>query len=172
MSELKVAVTIQYSGVAVEYLEDLNKWRFELRGRERNAESLTQAKEWIDKPEPEKKASKNFKRFDVVHAGRYSGPHKRNRSVVTVTSIASDRYRNEANNPSTAWVLKANGERAKEGVYTLYPIHETNTKKWEEYDRLTVEGERIEAEKQKVLNSIETLDLKPYLLAEESVPTR
>lgn len=171
MSEIKAAVTVQHSGIAVEYLEESNKWRFELRGRERNADSLTQAKEWIDKPEPEKKPSKNFKRFEVVCCNGYSGPLKRNRIVVTVTSIASDRYRDDKSNPSAAWVLKSDGERAKQGVHSLYPIHETNAKKWEEYDKLTEESERIEKEMKRVLNSIETLNLKPYLLAEESVPT-
>jgi len=36
---------VEYNGIQILYLEDQNKWRFELRGRERKADSLKQAKE-------------------------------------------------------------------------------------------------------------------------------
>lgn len=172
MKNLKVALSVVYSNTTIEYLEDENKFRFELRGRERKADSLKQAKEWLDRPEPVKKTAKNFKPIQVVLAnGGYSdnGYHKKHRTVVTVTSIPADRYRNEANNPSHAWVSHENNTRSKEGVHNLYLIHDTNAKRWEEYDSLVVEGERIEEQKKKVLKTLEAVDLKPYLLPEESV---
>lgn len=168
-TEIKAALTVVYSGITIEYLEDDSKFRFELRGKERKAESLKQAKEWIDKPEPVKKANKKFERFEVTFSNGYMGAHKRNRSVVTITSIAEDRYRNDANDPSAAWVLKSNGERAKAGVHALYPINPTSAALWEKYDALLEEGERITKAAEKVLKSIPTLNLKPYLLTEESV---
>ena len=70
---IKAALTVEYSGITIEYIEDDNKFRFELRGRERKAESLKQAKEWIDKPEPVKKPSKKFERFQVTRSGGYMG---------------------------------------------------------------------------------------------------
>lgn len=45
-----------YDDVKIEYDEKANKWRFELRGRERSADSLAKAKEFIDKEPKEKKA--------------------------------------------------------------------------------------------------------------------
>ena len=171
-TEIKAALTIVHDNITIEYIEADNVFRFELRGRERKAESLTQAKEWIDKPAPVKKPTKKFERFQVVFSGGYMGYHKRSRSVVTVTSVAEDRYHHDKNNPSAAWVLKAGGERSKESVTHLYPIHPTNTARWGEYDRLISEKERIEKEAEHVLKSIQILDLKPYLLEEESVPAR
>lgn len=172
MNEIKAAFTVAYRDVTIEYLEDENKFRFELRGRERKAESLKQAKEWIDKPKPMKKAAKNFKPIQVVFAdGTYSDNryHKKYRKVVTVTSVPADRFRNEANNPSHAWVSHEDNTRSKERSHNLYLIHDTNAKRWEEYDRLVVEGERIEEQKKQVLKTLEAIDLKPYLLPEESL---
>lgn len=171
-NELKPSVTIQYSGITVEYFEEPNKWRFELRGRERNAESLKQAKEWIDKPEPvSKKAAKNFERFEVLLAGRwgYEGHKPDSRRIVTVTSIAEDRFRNDVNDPSAAWIVNKAGERSKESVQNLYVLNAANEKKWAEYDALQAHKARIEKEAAAVLKSLETLNLKPYLLGEHSV---
>jgi hypothetical protein len=44
----------QHNGTEIEYDESRNEWLFELRGRSRAAESLTKAKEFIDKPVAEK----------------------------------------------------------------------------------------------------------------------
>lgn len=169
-NQVRAALTVAYCDITIEYLEDENKFRFELRGRERKAESLKQAKEWIDKPEPAKKSSKKFERFNVTYSGGYSGgAHKKSRCVVTVTSASEDRYREDKSDPSAAWVLRQNGSREKLGVHWLYPINPTSTVLWEKYDALIEEKERIDAEATKVLKSIPTLNLKPCLLTEESV---
>jgi len=167
MSEkLKVAFTVTYQDIKIEYLEDVNKWRFELRGRERKAESLTQAKEWIDKPEPAKKASKTFKRFEALFCKGWNsygtlGHDKKDRIVVTVTSAAHDVYRN-TNTPSAAWILNA-GERSKEAVEKLFEISDENTQKWERFDALSAQIENLKKEAEKLLKSIKRIDLTGYL---------
>ena len=50
-----------HDGVEIEYRESDNQWFFELRGRERKADSLKAAKEAIDKPEPKPK-----KKFEPI----------------------------------------------------------------------------------------------------------
>lgn len=70
-----------YHGVEVEYDERENTWTFELRGKERSAASLKEAKEVIDKPEPKEKAP--FEKIQAYHK-RYSDDF----NLVTVTSIA------------------------------------------------------------------------------------
>ncbi len=55
--------------IEITYDEDRNKWLFELRGRDRSADSLAEAKAFIDKPEPKEKAA--FERVKVWH-WRYS----------------------------------------------------------------------------------------------------
>lgn len=167
-------ITVDYIGITIEYFEHTNKWRFELRGRERNVDSLALAKAAIDKPEPVKKSAKQFQRVQVLHAGGYglSGYNKKNRSVVTITSIAEDQYNRDKSNPSTAWITRENGDRSKEGVHALYLINASNDAKWEEYDAITSTIERLEAERAELLETIENVKLNDYLTSEESVLTR
>jgi hypothetical protein len=168
--ELKVGLTLEYGGVKIEYLEDANKWRFELRGRERKAESLQQAKEWIDKPEPTRKPSKTFKRFEALFSGGWTsygslGHAKENRVVVTVTSAASDVFRG-TNTPSAAWILKGK-ERSKEAVGKLFEISQENSEKWKKFDAYKEEIARLEKEATALLKSIKNIDLTGYLDGEE-----
>jgi hypothetical protein len=43
-------MTITHDDITITYDEKDNRWHFELRGRQRSAESLAKAKEFIDKP--------------------------------------------------------------------------------------------------------------------------
>jgi hypothetical protein len=173
-NEIKAALTVMHNGVTIEYLEEDAKFRFELRGRERKVDTLTQAKAAIDKPEPVKKSAKQFQRVQVLHAGGYGfgGYSKKNRIVVTITSIAEDQYNRDKSNPSTAWTVSATGERNKLGVHSLYLINSANDAKWAEFDDLSATVDRLEAKRNKLLKSIETVKLNDYLTDEESVPTR
>lgn len=49
-------ITVVHSDTTITYNEGENKWTFTLRGRDRSADSLAKAKEFIDKPLPPEKA--------------------------------------------------------------------------------------------------------------------
>lgn len=167
LTELKVGLTTTYNGIVIEYLEDQNKWRFELRGRERKADSLMQVKEWIDKPEPVKKSTKAFKRFEALFAGGWSNSYKKeDRRIVQVTSAAQDMYRG-SNVPNAAWILK-NGERSKESVEKLFEISEANTEKWAQYDATMETVFRLTKQAETLIKSMKRIDLTVYLDGDEN----
>lgn len=106
---------VVYGGIEITYDERENVWRFELRGRERSAESLAKAKETIDKPEPNKKAN-TFERRKAYF--REYGSFK----VVEVTSVAEPGYRSG----DVFWILNGKN-RSKEAGYKLWEYSAENT---------------------------------------------
>ena len=54
-------LVVTYEGIEIAYIEGSNDWRFELRGRSRRAESLSKAKEFIDKEPSKKKPVEPFR---------------------------------------------------------------------------------------------------------------
>ncbi|HXQ38129.1 MAG TPA: hypothetical protein VN843_29260 [Anaerolineales bacterium] len=156
------APLVEYGGIQILYLEDVNKWRFELRGRERKADSLKQAKEWIDKPEPVKKASKPFERFEAyLDSTDYYGT-KRTVEVVTVTSVAQDTYRG-TNIPCVAWIVRQNKERTKVNVEKLFEISEGTKQKLKSVNELFTEAETVKKRAEAVFKSIKRVDLSEYV---------
>ena len=116
-------VVVKYAGVEITYNEDTNRWNFELRGRERNAESLAAAKKAIDAPEPMKKAS--FERIKVYMFERWKADGTGVESV-EVTSVADSRYGTEV------WIVNA-GRREKvraDAVYVATPENEALINEW------------------------------------------
>jgi len=102
------SIKTHYDGIELEYLDD--KWVFELRGRERKADTLTKAKEIIDKPEP--KDNKPFERINGFIKRAYSDGVF---LPVQVTSIAqSQNHRGEPE----VWVMK-DGQRCKENAHSI-----------------------------------------------------
>jgi hypothetical protein len=59
------ALTVTYHDIEITYREWENDWSFVLRGRERTAPSLKEAKETIDRPAPKK--GKPFQKFEAWH---------------------------------------------------------------------------------------------------------
>jgi hypothetical protein len=108
-------VSITYSDVVITYDERADVWRFELRGRDRHAESLLKAKEAIDKPAPEPKG-KPFERFKA-----YIGDYGNTFTEIEVLSVAADGYRG-----LELWVNSKRGRR-KEKAGDIYPITPENT---------------------------------------------
>lgn len=156
---------VEYTGVQILYLEDSNKWRFELRGRERKADSLKQAKEWIDKPAPVKKASKAFERFQCYkHADRWGYGDKENKvAVVTVTSVGLDMFRN-TNIPCTAWIIEGdNNERSKVNVEVLFEISDDTKKKLADSNALIREAEALKKKADAIFKSIKRVNLEKYV---------
>lgn len=56
-------IVITYNGIPITYCEKANEWAFTLRGRDRVAESLAQARKTIDRPS---RTEKEFEPFDAV----------------------------------------------------------------------------------------------------------
>src|ERR1700676_2626833 len=113
MSEQKL--TVSYGGVDITYVESTNKWNFELRSRERNVDSLTLAKEAIDKPEPIKK--KPFARISafVLASKNYTDVYIF--QPVEVTCVAEQRtYRNAPQ----FWIVDARGKRETKDSLQVY----------------------------------------------------
>lgn len=121
-------IKVTYGGVEIVYVERENRWRFELRGRERSSESLEKAKEAIDRPEPQEK--KPFTRVSAW-VSKYSGFEK-----VEVTSIAEGGYGH-----TRVWTVGTGGrrgkERSKESASLCYPSPENDEKvaKWLELSK-------------------------------------
>lgn len=109
------AITDNYNGTTITYDEPENLWRFTLRGRDRSASSLVQAKEAIDKPVSEK-----TKPFEKISAWwfRYSDmPQK-----IEITGIAEGR----SSRDQYVWI-KSDSGRSKESVgFSIYPSDAKN----------------------------------------------
>lgn len=101
MSEMKV----MYEGIEITYNEPKDIWQFELRGRERSAESLAKAKEAINKPVADK-ASSAFKRTPAYATSGYRWDSSF--TVGEVTSIADVSYGTQY-----VWFVSQSGKRAK-----------------------------------------------------------
>jgi hypothetical protein len=76
-------VKTTYNGTEITYNERTDRWEFELRGSSRSAETLSKAKEVIEKPAPKDKTP--FTRTPAFYRG-YSGDGYQK---VEVTSIAN-----------------------------------------------------------------------------------
>lgn len=99
----------------ITYDEDRNVWTFTLRGRDRSAESLTKAREIIDKPEPKEK--KPFEKIKAWYMTYQSDPER-----VEITGIAESGWRGDG----WVWIKTESGRRSKES--TERKIYPSNTK--------------------------------------------
>lgn len=114
-------IAVVHNDIKITYNENTNKWKFELRGRERSENSLTDAKAAIDKPAPKKQ--KPFTRIKAWHISY---------STITpceVTSIAEPTRRGD----QQVWIVmesanrfKDKGERSKESACEIVPSNEKN----------------------------------------------
>ena len=102
-------VTTTYGGIEIVYNEDENKWVFELHGRERKMDSLTQAKEAIDRSVAEK--SEPFQRVPIW-VWEYIGEPKQG----MITSIAGTSYQRGV----YYWVV-VDGQRRKMSQDSCFP---------------------------------------------------
>lgn len=108
-------IKVTHSGVTITYNEREDKWQFTLRGRDRSADSLAKAKEYIDKPIPAEKA----KPFAKIPAWLYS--YNAEEPVkVEVTGIAEINY-----GCQSVWINNS-GVRSKERVHNIYQRNDKN----------------------------------------------
>ncbi len=104
-----------HNEIDISYNEEKDRWEFELRGRSRSAESLTKAKEAIDK-ELKEKRTQTFPRFAA-----YIKRSRNGFETVTVTSVADANY-----GGLHFWTDSQKNGRRKEPASILYPINDHN----------------------------------------------
>lgn len=132
----------EYKGIAITYNESSNRFDFTLRGRDRFAHSLADAKKKIDEPSKEK----TFKRCEVyVSESRWSGDPPW--SVATATSIDTQGH---------VWLTRKGGSREK-AWGDVYPVSVKNTVIVNEIKRLDAEKEDIEKIQESLLKKLERL---------------
>lgn len=102
-------ITTEYNGTTITYDEASNTWKFTLRSRDRFTNSLTGAKEAIDKPVPADKA-KAFQRIKAWFF-RYGKPPE----SVEVTGVAEQNYHG-----TYVWIKDRGGKRSKESAINIY----------------------------------------------------
>ena len=123
---------VKYKEVEIVYSEENSRFEFELRGKERYAESLAKAKEAIDKPVP----GPAGKKFEPVRAlfRSYGGV-----KPGTITSIAESGYRSQE-----VWFTQDEGKRrSKECLSDMCEESERNLRLCEESKALDKEAESL-----------------------------
>jgi hypothetical protein len=154
MSEQAVVV-VKYDGLEIVYWEYENKWKFELRGRERSAESLKRAKEIIDKPDPKKKNS--FKRIPALILGSaLIGDNGDRFKKVEVTSVAEQKYYQSS---PQLWIIDSAGKREQISSNKVYQDTPENILRMNEYIAGSKTIARLRDQQEIVLNSITTVEV-------------
>jgi hypothetical protein len=109
-------IQVVHDETTITYNESKNRWTFTLRGRDRSAESLAKAKEYIDKPVPAEKA-KPFEKISAWVVDYYRKPVQ-----VEVTGIAERvRYGGE----EELWI-KSGTTRSKQRASNVVPSNPKN----------------------------------------------
>lgn len=140
-------VKVTYGGIDIAYNEEQNRWEFELRGRERFADSLAKAKEAIDKPEP-----KTAKKFVPIRAfmNTYGGVY-----VGTITSIAES-----GNRLQEVWFTRdSDKRRTKERLDRMKEFNEANQNLVAEHDALQKEAETLRKKAEQRLSLLTPLTI-------------
>ncbi len=106
-------IQITHDSVPITYDEHENKWLFTLRGRDRSASSLAEAKAAIDKPVVEK--AKPFEKIPAWWLKYPGNPEK-----VEITGIAEKGYREQE-----VWIKCSEG-RKKECLSSFFGCNEKN----------------------------------------------
>ena len=139
-------MNVIHNGVNIEYNETDNTWEFTLRGRERKAYSLAQARGTIDKPVSEK-TEKTF----VPVKGWFIESYGSKVQEATATSIAASRY------GSQRVRLTIQGKSTVENLRCFFPLNEKNAKKVDELRQLQTQIEALQAQRVKTRESLEGL---------------
>jgi hypothetical protein len=145
-----------YGGIEIEYQERENKWRFELRGRERKADSLAAAKEVIDKP-----CTRQKKKFEAIAGwmkqGRWDDAVGKWKAV-TVTSLADTPHWSSC---QEVWISD-NGKRSKEKAKDVFAATDENDARRAEYDRIQEEIDALQKKRDEVSAALKIIDLSGF----------
>lgn len=125
-------IKFNYRGTECTYDERLDRWTFDLRGRERHTKTPKAAKDAIDAPKP--KDETPFERKQAMIFAAYCNPPFQE---VTVTSIVPEERQ--------AWTVDKDGRRTKRGYWELLEVSEGNEKVMAEYVALVKESRKLSA---------------------------
>lgn len=153
MPEDKNELKAVHDGITITYDERDDVWRFILRGRNRKADSLKQAKDFIDKPIPEEVKKKIFEPTQAYFKGRY-GDDKF--EEVTVTSIAEDSKYSSIE----VWIKNAKGERSKESLRDMFLKNDANTKVIAQLKALDKQKEALEAQRDRTFDTLQRFEVE------------
>lgn len=146
-------IIVTHRDIRVSYNEVDNRWYFELDGRERSAESLVKAKEFIDNPPKEKKVS-TFKRVDAFYGETtWDIPLK-----VTVTSIAENR----SSRPDLicCWIIDSRGDRRKVGLEYLFGFTPENIDRIKAMREVEKQEKELDKQRGSIRKSLTVLKLE------------
>lgn len=138
---------ITHNGTVVTYDENRNRWTFSLRGQDRSAESLTKAREAIDKPAP--KSTKPFARITAWFIRYSSDPEK-----VEVTGIAEKSYGDRQ-----YWIRSESG-RSKEPGYNLFMADKKGDEICAQIAEKRAESDKLDAECDKLKRKLVPLKIE------------
>jgi hypothetical protein len=111
-------IQVVHDETTITYNESKDKWEFTLRGRDRSAESLAKAKEYIDKPVPAEKA----KPFEKISAWNYAHSDKPERIEVTGIAESNGYCRDELH----VWIKLGTSRQKVSVPYRIYPSNPKN----------------------------------------------
>lgn len=146
-----------YRDIEIVYVELHDKWNFTVNGRERNSDSLAQAKESIDRSLDYEKKERPWKPFAAYHQD-----YNRDFEPVTITSVADRGY-----GSSTYYWISKGKKRSKESEHELYaatPENEQRITRWRELDK---EVDRLEDEKRQLVAEMEHVKAPEAAKAQE-----
>ncbi len=142
MSDLQIT----YGDVPISYDERNDQWTFTLRGRDRIADSLAKAKEFIDKPVKE---SSSFKRVKALYS-KYQNPlHE-----VEVTSIAGTGRGGRLD----VWVMDGK-ERSKRTANELFAFTPENLGRAAQIAELDKQIAALEQQKDAIEETLDKLQI-------------
>lgn len=141
---------VTHSGVVITYDERQNNWQFTLRNRERVANSLALAKEFINRPVKETKAN-TFQRQKVYHKRNDCyGENVPRWKIIEATSITARNF-----------IQTVDGkEREQITPFQLFPVGESkNDELVKRSEELTVEIVKLRNERDAVEKKLKALEL-------------
>ena len=142
-------IKVLHRETEITYIEATNKWNFELRGRERNTESLTSAREIIDNPESIKKAP--FTKVAGYQLNSWYEPHF---SKCEVTSIAEEHH---VGAKSHVWITSEKGRREKVPADSVILDTPDNKTLRDQYISSVDSVRRLQEEQHQLLKAMEYL---------------
>jgi len=130
-------IKVVWHDVEIVYEPRTNKWVCEVRGRERQLDSLELAKQCIDKPEPKETAP--FERFKAWYMD-----YRENPVLVEVTSIAIPPKWQTSRDVWVNYPFGTKAERRKVDSRHIYPCNAHNDALVKELQELAQKSAEIE----------------------------
>lgn len=142
------ALKTTYNGIEITYDEYADLWRFELRGRERKAETLVKAKEAIDKPEPREKTFKPIEAWT-------------NRGYETLRFVKSNITSITNGDVDSVW-CSIEGRRSKESLSRFYEVSRENDELVQKIADISEQRDELHKKAKELAGQLKKLSLADY----------